>query len=443
MILVADLESNGLKNTITKIHCMHTIEATTEVGRSFNPNNLHEMTPYLNKADALVFHNGIDYDVPVIRMFYPDLREDIKIIDTLVLSRLVYPDLFDFDKRLVREGRLPAYLTGSHGLKAWGYRLGEHKGEYGDRENAWEHYDDEMLEYCVQDVVVTLKLYKVLIRKIAEFGYGEPLIRLEHDIQYWMTQLNEQGFKFDVEKAQALHIDLLSQVGELRFALIEKYGSWYVSNGITVPKRSVRYKDRLKGDIVLGAPYTKIKLIEFNPSSRDHIAKKLMEHGFHPTEFTDSGKPKIDDEILEDCDIPEADLIKRYLVVQKRLSQLAEGKQAWLTAVTDKGFIHPTINPLGAITTRATHSKPNIGQVPAVGKPYGAECRELFTVPDGWVLFGSDASGLELRCLAHYMSKYDLGKYIKEVLDGDVHTTNQLAAGLPDRGAAKRFISMG
>ena len=113
---------------------------------------------------------------------------------------------------------------------------------------------------------------------------------------------------------------------------------------------------------------------------------------------------------------------------------------AWLKMVQADGRIHGRVNPCGAVTGRATHSYPNVAQVPAVGSPYGKECRSLFKVPDGWYQAGVDASGLELRCLAHFMAPYDNGAYAHEILNGDIHTANQIAAGLPERNQAKTFI---
>ena len=135
-----------------------------------------------------------------------------------------------------------------------------------------------------------------------------------------------------------------------------------------------------------------------------------------------------------------ATLMEEYLMISKRLGQLIDGKYGWLKMVKEDGRIHGTVNPCGAVTGRATHASPNIAQVPASGSPYGHECRELFTVPQGWFQAGIDACGLELRCLAHFMSRYDGGAYAHEVVNGDIHTANQKAAGLPERNQAKTFI---
>ena len=168
--------------------------------------------------------------------------------------------------------------------------------------------------------------------------------------------------------------------------------------------------------------------------------------GWQPTEFTDSGQPKVDDSVLDGFTEPEAKACAEYLLLDKRIGALAEGKQAWLK-LEKNGYVHGSVNQLGTITHRATHSKPNMTQVPSIENqngpvPYGPECRALFGVPPGFRLVGIDASGLELRCLAHYMARYDGGVYSDLVLNGDVHTAT-LEAGRPHlkvRQQAKVFI---
>jgi DNA polymerase-1 len=194
-----------------------------------------------------------------------------------------------------------------------------------------------------------------------------------------------------------------------------------------------------------------MKTVHFNPSSRQHIAHCLKaKYNWSPKEFTDSGQAKIDDEVLNALVYPEAKKLAEYFLIEKRISQLAEGDKAWLK-LEQKGRIHSRYNPNGTVTGRATHSDPNIAQVPKVQKSkagvlkglaggYGFECRSLFHAPEGFSMVGADMSGLELRCLAHYMAYWDKGDYVKVVTEGDVHTVNQTAAGLPTRDAAKTFI---
>jgi DNA polymerase I-like protein with 3'-5' exonuclease and polymerase domains len=164
-----------------------------------------------------------------------------------------------------------------------------------------------------------------------------------------------------------------------------------------------------------------------------------MKKGWTPQEFTPSGEPKVDEKILAGIDMPEAKLLTEFLMLNKRLGQLGNGKQAWLK-LERKGRIHGRVNHMGAVTSRCTHSDPNVAQVPSGTAAFGKECRQLFRAPKGYSLLGADASGLELRCLAHYMARYDGGKYGKQILEGDIHTANQEAAGLATRPQAKTFI---
>ena len=175
---------------------------------------------------------------------------------------------------------------------------------------------------------------------------------------------------------------------------------------------------------------TKVKVIPFNPGSRDMIAAALIKkYKWRPVKLTETGKPQIDESVLADLKYPEAPLLNEYLLVDKRISQLSQ----WLDADID-GKVHGDVNTNGAISGRMTHSNPNMAQVPRCGSPYGRECRALFrpTRP-GWVQVGADASGLELRMFAHYLAEFDGGDYVKIVTTGDVHTHNQHAAGLKTR----------
>ena len=185
-------------------------------------------------------------------------------------------------------------------------------------------------------------------------------------------------------------------------------------------------------------PFTKKTVIEFNPSSRQMIAKGLIrKYGWKPTKRTDTGLPVIDEEVLETLNYEEAPILKEYFLVTKTLGQLADGNNAWLKLVSSDGAIHGKVDTIGAVTGRCTHNSPNLAQVPAVGGFMGKECRELFKARDGYKLVGCDASGLELRCLAHYMND---DEYTNEILNGDIHTKNQKMAGLSTRTEAKRFI---
>lgn len=440
-MLLFDLESDGLIPEMTRIHCLVIKDSETKERFKFINNGavnnievgLKMLMTEANSGRGIAGHNVISFDVPAIQKLFPWFQIDTtKVFDTLVCSRLIWTNIKDLDSPLLKRGKLPGKLFGTHKLEAWGYRLGILKGDYGKQEDAWAVYTDEMLEYCVQDVEVT----EALFNKIVSKNYSVEAIRLEHQVMWLMAKMMRNGYPFNVAAAKDLYAKLSARRYEIEQTLKEIFGWWWQQDGkVFMPKAGNR-----KNNYTAGCPVTKVKQVYFNPSSRRHIANRLTKlYGWIPEEFTEGGEPKIDEDILKDLKYPHIDVLVEYLMVDKRISQLAEGDQGWLKCEKD-GVIYGFINPNGAVTGRATHAFPNIGQVPACDKPYGKDCRSLFGVPEGWVQMGADASGLELRCLGHFMAPYDEGKYITLVTTGDVHTANQHAAGLPSRNNAKTFI---
>ena len=406
-MLIFDIETDGLLNDVTKVHCIVTQCVRTGVQWKFFGQTLQEGIQLLKESPEIGGHNVICYDLPVLEKLY-GFKYEGEVFDTLVASRLIYPNMKEKDllKRTV-DNR----MIGSHSLKAWGQRLNYNKGEYGEQEDAWTEFNPEMLEYCAQDVALNVKLYELIQRKC----YPVEPMRLEHDMAKLLFQQERVGFPFDVEAAQKLYTQLSARKQEIETELVT-----------TLEPTIIELK-------------TKTKTIPFNPASRQQIADRLMKKGWTPKEFTPSGEPKVDEKILAGIDMPEARLLTEFLMLNKRLGQLGNGKQAWLK-LEKKGRLHGRVNHMGAVTSRCTHSDPNIAQIPSGTAAFGKECRSLFKAPKGFTLLGADASGLELRCLAHYMSRYDGGKYGKEILEGDIHTANQEAAGLQTRPQAKTFI---
>lgn len=432
---IFDIETNGLLDNVTTIHCLVIKDIDTGKVQTFlNPKepttfNVADGLKILQAADLIVGHNVIKFDLPVIEKLYTKFTFDrAKVLDTLVCTRLIWSDIKEHDAKLLKAGRLPSKLFGSHSLEAWGHRLGNYKGDFA---GPWDVCTTEMVQYCEQDTEVTLALYQKIVSK----EYSQEAIDLEHSLAWLMAKQERNGFHFDEEKAVKLYAKLSQRRGDLERELKDYFGTWEVRLPDFLPKRD----NKSKG-YKAGVPVKKTKMVEFNPSSRDHIADRLIQlYGWKPEVFTDGGKPKVDETVIDKLDYPPCKLISEYLMVQKRISQLAEGDQAWLKLVKN-GRIHGSVNTNGAVTGRATHSYPNISQVPSSSSPYGSDCRELFTVPAGWHLVGADASGLELRCLAHFMAKWDGGAYGQVLLTGDIHTQNQEAAGLETRPQAKTFI---
>lgn len=439
--IVFDIETDGLLDTTKRFWCGWLYDSYTDLYTGYT--DLDEFFDALNKYGTsgynIVGHNICKFDIPALKKLKGERFEfDVRdvCIDTLVLARLIYSNIKDTDVGLMRSGRLPKALYGSHSLKAYGYRMGELKGTYGEHEGAWDKFTNEMYEYNKQDVVVTLKLFQKLMAK----GYPLKAIQLEHDIAWVMAKQERNGFVFDKDQATKLYSELAGKRQVLYENLVSKGGSWTVYKGDKIYKR-----DNAKRGIKAGVPYPQYEEVTFNPNSRQHIAKVLMDRGWEPTEMTPTGAPKVDEETLKTAkgiDLTEG--ILEYLLINKRIAQLAEGDNAWLKLMKDDpdGYtrIHGSVNPNGAVTGRATHAYPNVAQVPAGRSPYGEECRSLFRVPTGWYEAGIDASGLELRCFAHFLYPYDHGEYVNEILNGDIHTHNQKMAGLPTRDQAKTMI---
>lgn len=426
MRLIFDIETNGLLKTVSAVHCIVAYDVDTDTEYRFDPTQIGNGLEFLQSADELIGHNIMDYDFRALKKV---LNWDYKgkVTDTLVLSRLIWSDLKERDFEKHQRDLFPSSLIGSHSLKAWGVRLGKLKGAFNESTD-WQTYTPEMLDYCANDVQVNLELW----RRIESKEYSQDAIELEHDIHRICLRQTEHGFPFDVQKASVVYAMLQDKRSELYEKLVNTFGSWWEPVEVFTPKVT-------RNGYTAGCPMTKVRWVTFNPASREHIAKKLMEKGWKPKVFTETKQPKVDEATLKALSFPEAELLREYLLIEKRVGQLAEGRQAWLKLEVD-GRIHGSVTTMGAVTSRCTHQNPNMAQVPSVKAAYGKECRSLFYAPAGYTLMGCDVSGLELRCLAHFMARYDGGEYGRILLEGEIHTANQEAAGLPTRDNAKTFI---
>lgn len=407
--LAFDVETDGLLRELSVVHCLVTQDLDTgEVQRYDDSGNRESVTAglnYLACADELWGHNIVGYDIEAIKEIYPFFKPEGRTYDTLILSRLFFTDILDRDFRS-KPPNMPAQLYGRHSLESWGYRLGVLKSEYGKQlKGDWSTYTPEMLEYCVQDVEVTVALRKLFEPKLKEF---DRCITTEHEIARLMAWQEQEGFPFDVRKAHKLEGKLRVELEQISEEMRSTF--LFVDGGRFTPARP----NQTRG-YVAGAEFCRLK--EFNPTSRHHIAWAFKQfRDWEPTEFTDTGTPKIDETVLRGIGTDEALKFGRILELQKHLGQLSEGQNAWLKRVEKDGRIHHAC-VLNTATGRQAHMKPNLAQVPT-----GHEYRELFTAGPGRVQVGADASGLELRCLAHYLSRWDGGQFGKELLEGDIHT---------------------
>ena len=421
MKLVFDIETDGLNPTV--IWCL---VATDDKGKFYNytEDNIDEGIKLLQDADKIIGHNILGFDIPVIKKLHGiDLYNADKVVDTLVLSRLFNP---------TREG--------GHSIAKWGYKLGIPKKDSPE----WTSFNKEMLSYCQRDVSINYKLFNYL--KKESIGFSKDSIMLEHKVTYLLEEQKRNGFLFDYEKAMMLTSELSSKLKETEDKVHETFQPIWIDDKLITPKlkkdgqlskqglTEQEYTDIIEGRLEQ-KPFMRKTLQEFNLGSRKQIGQRLQELGWKPNKFTPTGQAIVDESTLKKIKhIKEAQLIADFLLYQKRLAQV----HSWIEAVnkTDNR-VHASVICTGAITGRMAHRSPNMAQVPSVSSPYGKECRACWTVPEGYKLVGIDASGLELRMLAHYMADKE---YINEIINGDIHTTNREFAGLKSRDEAKTFI---
>ena len=241
---------------------------------------------------------------------------------------------------------------------------------------------------------------------------------LEHQIADLMSQQKTTGWPFDVRRAQELENTLLTRLEKLR-SQAESICT-YVPGNLFTPRR-----DNQKQGYVAGAEMQRLK--DFNPSSREHIAWWFKTfQGWTPTKLTPTGKPVIDETVLKEIGTEEALVFLEILVIQKKLGMLSQGTNAWLKLVKDGRLHHSCF--IGAVTHRMAHSHPNLAQVSS-----DKDCRELFITQPNWKLVDSDLSGIELRLFAHYLHRYDGGRYAKILLEQDIHQVNADKIGISRR----------
>ena len=388
-----DIETNSQHNTIWLA-----VTQDVDTGEVVCHTDASTLEPLVKEYDVIIGHNLIGFDAPVLRRVWNISIRKSQATDTLLLSRLLNPQ-----------------LDGGHSLKAWGKRLDNNKIDF-----EFTDFDggltDEMQEYCIQDVKLTTHLYHHLMSELGKWTDATQSILLERDIAVLCRQQEINGFKLDVPKAQVLRATLSDRMSAIEDEV----------QAVFPPIVEERWSEKTGKQL-------KDKVTVFNLASRKQIGERLSALGWKPTKLTEKGQPIVDEGTLEGIDIPEAQLIAEYLMLQKRVGMI----DSWLKYVDEKTErVHGGIITNGAVTGRMTHRNPNMGQVPSVNKPYGQEIRSLWTVDDGNVLVGTDLSGIELRCLAHYMQDPE---WQEELLNGDIHQKNADAAGIT-RPQAKTLI---
>jgi len=389
-VVYCDIETDGLNpSVIWCAVCRHNGESEVIC-------NEKDFKAYVSRKAPVLFvlHNGIGFDVPVVERLWDFTFDRSMVTDTLVLSRLADPS-----------------RSGGHSLRNWGNILGFAKGDHED----WSQLTPEMIDYCIRDVELTEAVYNRL--RVELDGFAQESIDLEHQVQWIVQGQVENGWLLDQRLCHILCAKFKERMNEIESDLQALFPP------IVEERWSEKTGKRLKDKVTV-----------FNVGSRQQVAERLSAKGAVWTELTPTGKPMVDEKTLkENSHVPEAAQVLEYLLLQKRYAQV----NSWLEHVQDDGRVHGRVTTNGAVTGRMTHQNPNMAQVPSVNSQFGKECRDCWIVPEGRRLVGVDASGLELRMLAHYMGDEE---FTNVLLRDDIHTRNQTAAGLATRPQAKTFI---
>ena len=389
-LVFCDIETDGLDaTTIWCAVCRHNGESEVIC-------NEKDFKDYVQrKAGAtFVFHNGIGFDVPVVERLWDFTFHRALVTDTLILSRLADPS-----------------RSGGHSLRNWGNILGFAKGDHDD----WSRLTTEMIDYCIRDVELTEAVYKRLMVELD--GFSQDSIDLEHEVQWVIQEQERNGWLLDQRLCHILCAKFKERMNEIESNL----------QALFPPIVEERYSEKTGKRL-------KDKVHVFNVGSRQQVAERLTAKGAVWKELTATGKPVVDEKTLkENHHVPESAQVLEYLLLQKRYAQV----NSWIEHVQEDGRVHGRVITNGAVTGRMTHQSPNMAQVPSVNSEYGEDCRNCWIVPEGRRLVGVDASGLELRMLAHYMGDEE---FTNVLLRDDIHTRNQTAAGLATRPQAKTFI---
>jgi len=446
MRLVFDIEANGLLDEADRLWCWAAQDPDT--GEKWSGTKPKELLNLLREADVAIGHNIQDYDLRLLKKLHA-FEYAGTVRDTYIMSKVCWPDLKkrDFARRARAEKmgqdpnkRIPGELVGKHKLEAWGWRLEVYKDDFHKKEDAWLTWDPAMLDYCIQDVELNVALFKLIESK----GLPELVWEIEHPFA-WHIEHSRKGFYFDKAKGEALERELdirRSRIAnELREAFPDRVEEMKTPQYYEDPmgNRYERKRDapsKVRKELKDGP--LKVKHHPFNPSSNIQIEARFnVKYGWRAETRTATGDPEITEEVLEGLGFVEADLLLEMRMLDDRLEKLSRGRHPYLGLVGSSQRIRGGIDPLGTVTSRCTHMRPNLAQVPRAPKPYGREFRELFTVPEGRSLVGWDAAGLEGRALAHWMASPE---YTEVIVAGDLHTYNQEAAGLETRNQAKVFF---
>lgn len=419
-VLVADIEADGFLDQVTTIHQVSIAE---KIGGTWQVESYNaQRSPawktlalkHMSQADMLVMHNGITYDYPVMEKVWGS-TPNVELMDTLVLSRLGNPE-----------------RPGGHSLEAWGETLGVFKVKHED----WERWSPAMEQRCNQDALINAMVWD----RLQDMLQAMPVaVDIEMKTAKAIFRMTRVGIHFDQRQAQHVLGELMDKA-EAAKAEVAAMMPWvYDPKGEPRSLKVVNRRHWGHGILEPGVLYQEVTHRKLQVSSRQDVVRYLkMTYGWNPTQKTKTGQAQVNDEVLRGLPWPEAQVLADYFKTWKTIGYLnGERKNngsggGWLHHVTPQGKLHAGFIPLTAVTGRPSCVAPNLQQVPS-----DPEIRALFKPRPGWKMVGVDADGQELRCLGHYLHRYDQGDYGREVVEGDIHTRVQNLIGFHTRKGTK------
>jgi len=426
---VFDIEADNLLLSATRMWILRAYDCESKKHLVFLEGDLGWKELFDN-ADIIVGHNIINYDIPLLkRLFNYDIKKNIKIRDTLILSQIL-----DY-KRFGESG---------HSLATWGEVLGLPKIEFED----FSKFSEEMLTYSERDVDLNVKIYEVLMRELKKASNKQLIsyIVAEHAAGKWCADATLSGWPFDLNAAKALHKEISEKLESTRLALESKLGyklvevdkrlgevpvkrpKWTKSGCYDVHTSRWFSVDPYSGyedeERMIEGPYCRCMVEKLSLDSVADVKLFLSRNDWVPTQWNwkkdkDTGKPikgapKVTEDSLEFLGGDGA-LYMDFLSMKSRYGILT----TWIENTDSNGRLHGECMVIGTPSMRARHSI--IVNVPSVDKPYGKEMRSLFTVEPGWTMIGCDSSGNQARGLAHALENDD---FIHTLLNGDIHQYN-------------------
>ena len=431
MKIIFDAESDGLLDTATVMWIITLDNLTLNTKKSYLSGDLSWQKEF-ELATEVIGHNIIDFDLMLFKkLFNYELPKHVKIVDTLVLSRVLNYKRFSND---------------GHSLEQWGTFLNHPKPQHED----WSQYSEEMRIRNVEDVSLNKKVYYYLLQELKDLAAKEPKIKpylkAEHAVSLWCSRAEFEGWPFKIEEAKALYKTLENEMSRAYNALSQRLGMKCVAvdkkKGIVETKfpkwtqkgcYDVHTANWFKIDPwsgyegeerLVAGEYCRVEFENLSLDSVADVKMFLYRNNWQPTEWNyklneatgkkEKTSPKITEDSLEFLG-GDGKLYTEFLSAKSRHSIL----KTWLENVDSNGNLHGKCITIGTPSMRARHNI--IVNVPSVDKPWGKEMRSLFTCKPGWKLIGCDSSGNQARGLAHYLGD---PVYIETLLTGDIHQYN-------------------